>query len=63
MTGLQFLVAIKRDERLMSILVIMNSTSDSVKTKEICLELGAIDYLVKPTNYNQLLNVIKDLFL
>lgn len=63
MTGLQFLVIIKRDEDLMSIPVIVNSTSDNVKTKQICLELGAMDYLVKPTNYDQLLNVIKDLFL
>jgi CheY-like chemotaxis protein len=60
MNGLQCLKAIKTDERYKEVPVIMISTSSHKTEVETCLKNGALCYLVKPTNFNILIKVVKE---
>lgn len=51
LNGTQTLLQMKRDRRLSSIPVIILSTSENENEKRKCLSLGAEEYLVKPSTY------------
>lgn len=50
MGGPECLTVLKNDEKLRNIPVVMYSTSNYKKDIELAFQLGAIDYLVKPTD-------------
>lgn len=50
MDGKSCLRNIKMDERFKEIPVVIYTTSNSEKDKEHCLQLGAVDYVQKPTS-------------
>jgi len=57
MDGFQVLGILKRDERLNSVPVIMISVVNEIRKKR-GLEMGAADYLLKPIDFDNLLNRI-----
>lgn len=63
MNGMQFLKEIKSRAHLSCIPVVMHTTASDERTKEICLDLGAADYLVKPSSFSILTQVLNKLFL
>ncbi|HEV7783638.1 MAG TPA: response regulator [Chitinophagaceae bacterium] len=54
MNGAEILKEIASNERYKDIPKIMWSTSGSDKFKKTCLELGALDYVIKPSNNDDL---------
>ena len=54
LNGADILQAMKGDERYSDIPRIIWSTSNSEKFKQTCLELGAVDYVIKPSNSRDL---------
>jgi CheY-like chemotaxis protein len=61
MNGTDFLSAIKADVELRQIPIIVMSISNSDKDKDKCFELCAAGYVVKPANYEELINTLKTL--
>jgi CheY-like chemotaxis protein len=61
MNGKDFLVAIKADEELRQIPVIVLTISNNEIDKLKCFELCAAGYVVKPDNYDGLLEIMKTL--
>ena len=59
LNGAEILKILSRDQRLKPIPKIIWSTSNAPVYKAMCLELGAIDYLVKPSKINELENMVK----
>ncbi len=59
LNGAEILEVLNKNPKVKPIPKIIWSTSDSPVYKEMCLNLGAIDYLVKPTTLNSLQNMIK----
>ncbi|MDB5199604.1 MAG: response regulator [Chitinophagaceae bacterium] len=59
LNGAEILKMLKEDRRLHPIPKIIWSTSDSPVYKAMCMELGACDYLVKPSTINELENMVK----
>ena len=59
LNGAEILKIIGKDERLKEIPKIIWSTSGSPVFKTMCLELGACDYLVKPSTINGLEDIVK----
>ncbi|SRR5258706_4249325 len=57
--GAEILRELKNDRRYDSIPKIIWSTSRSDTYREICLEMGANEYLVKPTNVNDLIEICR----
>ena len=57
MDGFQVLGILKKDERLNSVPVIMISVVNEIRKKR-GLEMGAADYLLKPIDFDNLLNRI-----
>jgi CheY-like chemotaxis protein len=57
--GAEILKELKNDSRFDMIPKIIWSTSRSGSFKEICLELGANDCLVKPSNVNDLIEICR----
>lgn len=57
--GAEILKELKSNSRYDSIPKIIWSTSRSDTYKDICLELGANDYLVKPSNVNDLVGICR----
>ncbi len=57
--GREFLVRIKEHEEMKNIPVIMYSTSQQEKEKEEYLQLGAAEFLVKPTKLADLQFMLK----
>jgi CheY-like chemotaxis protein len=57
--GAEILKELKNNRRYDSIPKIIWSTSRSDTYKDICLELGANDYLVKPSNVNDLVTICR----
>jgi len=53
LNGTQTLLYLKRDARFKHIPVIIFSTSENEDEKRKCLAFGAVDYLVKPMNYEE----------
>ena len=59
MSGWQCLAKLKNDASLKEIPVIMYSTSSNPREKEIALELGAVGFVTKPTDFKILMQVLK----
>lgn len=59
MNGTQTLLEMKRNRRFKEIPVIILSTSENENEKRKCLSLGAREYLVKPTTYDEGLRLIE----
>jgi len=57
--GAEILEELKLDHRYASIPKVIWSTSRSQTYKDICLELGANDYVIKPSNVNDFVEVIR----
>lgn len=58
MNGWQCLKLLKEDERYRHIPVIMISTSSHQKEMDMASDLGALCYLVKPNNFDDLVQVL-----
>lgn len=58
MNGQQFLTELKNDPSIASIPVIMFSTSSQLSTIQLTKKLGALDYIVKPDNYSNLVTIL-----
>jgi CheY-like chemotaxis protein len=63
MNGQQFLSEVKKHERLRTIPVIVLSTSSHLPTIEIVKELGALDFITKPANFKELIQILKNVLL
>jgi CheY-like chemotaxis protein len=59
LNGTQTLLHIKRNQRYKDIPIIILSTSENENEKRKCLSFGAIEYLVKPTTYDDGLTMVK----
>ena len=59
MNGIDILRELKNDNRFNEIPKIIWSTSKSPTYKEVALELGANDYLIKPSNVNDLTDICR----
>ncbi len=61
LNGAEILKKLSGNDRFNSIPKIVWSTSDSPVYKAMCLELGACDYLVKPSSINALRDIVKQM--
>jgi DNA-binding response OmpR family regulator len=59
--GKQILSELKRDPQLKNIPVIMYSTFISEKDNEELIQLGAADYLTKPSKFEEFLNTLYEI--
>src|SRR6478736_9783604 len=59
MSGWQCLARLKNDHLLKDIPVVMYSTSSHQRDKEIAIELGAIGFITKPSDYKALQGTLK----
>ena len=59
MNGAEILKELKNNSRYHSIPKVIWSTSKSNLYRDICLNLGATDYVIKPSNVNALVDVIR----
>lgn len=58
MSGKELLKALKKEKSLQSIPVIVYSTSSAEKEKDNCIELGAVSYISKPTQFKTLVTTL-----
>jgi CheY-like chemotaxis protein len=61
MNGAEILKELKNSNRFDSIPKMIWSTSKSNLYRDICLGLGATEYVVKPSNVNELIEVIRQM--
>ena len=61
MNGLEFLEHRQADERIRGIQVVVLTTSTNARDIERSYELGVANYLVKPIDYGEFIDLIKDL--
>lgn len=61
MNGIDCLKEIKKSEKLKPIPIMMYSTSSFSEYQKECFENGAIGYIVKPDDYWQLCDKLKDI--
>ena len=54
LNGSEILKLINSKEQFMNIPKILWSTSDSERYRSVCLQLGAVDYIIKPSSINEL---------
>jgi len=59
LNGVEILKELKSRERYDAIPKIIWSTSKSTNYKDVCLQLGAHEYLVKPSNVNDLTEICR----
>lgn len=59
LNGAEILAEIGHNERYRDIPKVVWSTSGSEKFKNICLELGAVDYVIKPSNNQDLVKIAR----
>ena len=59
LNGAEILEALKNDQRYSSIPKIIWSTSTSEAFRKICLDAGANEYIVKPSNISELIELIR----
>lgn len=59
LNGAEILKKLQQSEKMLHIPKIIWSTSNAQSYKTRCLELGACDYLVKPSNIHHLENMLK----
>lgn len=62
MSGQEFLVEIKKREKLKDIPVIIFSTTSHTHTIEATKQLGAHDFITKPDKYDELINLLTKFF-
>lgn len=58
MSAMSFLEAVKRDENLRMVPVVVLAGTDTAEAVSRCYSLGAAGYMVKPVNYAELLDKI-----
>lgn len=61
MSGQEFLTQIKQRQPLSEIPIIIFSTSSDPTTKEFTKALGAYDFITKPSDFDQLVDLLKPL--
>ena len=61
--GLKMLDLLKSDSRLSNIPVIVVSAVSDKKTRDLCLEKGAVDYMSKPVRINEIVKKVRDTLL
>ena len=61
MSGQQVLIELKNDPDLQSIPVIIFSTSSRPSTIQEMKDLGATDFITKPSGFSDLVNILKSL--
>ena len=59
LNGAEILKELKKTSRYDSIPKIIWSTSGAEMYKQLCLNLGAADYVIKPSNVNELERIVK----
>lgn len=59
MNGQEFLMAVKKNEKLKHIPVIIFSTTSNRKTIQQVKDLGAIDFITKPDKFDSLVGVLQ----
>jgi len=59
MSGNECLTEIKQNPRIRDIPVYIYSTSADPKLKEECMELGAQDFIVKPSGFQALTDILR----
>jgi CheY-like chemotaxis protein len=59
MNGIDFLAAVKADPQLKQIPVIILTVSNEEDDKVKCFELCAAGYILKPSDYNELIEAMK----
>jgi DNA-binding response OmpR family regulator len=59
LNGAEILKSLQQNERMNTVPKIIWSTSNATGYKNTCLELGACDYLVKPSSIKELENMLK----
>ena len=52
MKGIEFLRAVKKDERLRRILIVVLTTSDDQQDKLHSFNFGVVGYMTKPVDYD-----------
>lgn len=63
MTGQQFLLELKKDKSTQHIPVIIYSTTSHKATIELMKLMGALDFITKPTNFDELVTVLSSILL
>ncbi len=58
MSGWQCLAKLKNNAKLKEIPVVMYSTSSNLREKEIAMDLGAVGFVTKPTDFSALIDVL-----
>ena len=61
MNGIEFLKIIKKDESFKKIPVVVLTTSNAEKDKTESFNLSVAGYMLKPVDYKQFVDVIKDI--
>jgi CheY-like chemotaxis protein len=61
MNGIEFLAVIKKDDFLKKIPVIVLTTSNAEKDKLESFSLGIAGYMIKPVDYKQFVDVIREI--
>ncbi|SEO31091.1 Response regulator receiver domain-containing protein [Nitrosospira multiformis] len=61
MNGIEFLQAVKKDERLRPIPVVVMTTSDDQQDKVNSFDLGVAGYMPKPLGYGQFVQVMRSI--
>lgn len=61
MNGQQFLAEIKKDSGLNKIPVIVLSTTSHSAVMRDCRNLGALDFITKPDDYNTLIQILRSI--
>jgi CheY-like chemotaxis protein len=59
MNGAEILQALKSEPRFARVPKVIWSTSTSESFRKICLDAGANDYIIKPSNVNELKEIIR----
>jgi DNA-binding response OmpR family regulator len=61
LNGAEILLHLKKSDRYHSIPKIVWTTSTSETFKKLCVEAGADDYIIKPSNVKELVGIIRHL--
>jgi CheY-like chemotaxis protein len=61
MNGIEFLQAVKKDERLRRVPVVVLTTSDDQQDKLNSFNLGVAGYMAKPVDYREFVEVMRSI--
>ena len=59
--GIEVLHRIKKDCKFQEIPVVIITTTDNPREMELCNNLGCIDYITKPVDYDRFINTFSNL--